>query len=109
VRKLAEHSQTAASQIMELSQRSVSVAGKAGEILNRLLPEIQASVTLVEEVHAASREQDTGVRQITDATNQLEQVIQANAAGSEHLASMADQFATHAQELQEAVDFFVVD
>lgn len=109
VRKLAEHSQNAASEIIELSQKTVAIADKAGEILKRLLPDIQASTALFEEVHAASREQDTGVRQITDATNQLEQVIQNNAASSEHLASMADQFAKHAKELQEAVDFFIID
>ena len=57
VRKLAERSQTAAAEISDLSTSSVEVAEKAGELLEKLVPDIQKTADLVQEISAASNEQ----------------------------------------------------
>ncbi|MBJ6750317.1 HAMP domain-containing methyl-accepting chemotaxis protein [Geomonas anaerohicana] len=103
VRKLAERSQKAAAEISNLSQGSVEVADKAGEMLAQMLPNIQKTSELVQEITAACKEQDAGVVQINQAIQQLDQVIQQNASAAEEMASTAEELASQAEQLQGAI------
>ena len=109
VRKLAERSQTAAAEISNLSGSSVEVAESAGEMLARLVPDIQKTAELVQEISAASNEQNTGAEQINQAIQQLDQVIQQNASISEEMASTSEELASQAEQLQSSIEFFKVD
>ena len=109
VRKLAERSQKAAAEISELSGSSVEVAETAGELLAKMVPDIQKTAELVQEISAASREQDTGSEQINKAIQQLDQVIQQNASASEEMASTSEELAAQAERLQSSIAFFRVD
>jgi len=106
VRKLAERSQTAAGEISELSASSVDIAEKAGEMLNKLVPEIQKTSELIQEISASSNEQNSGAGQINKAILQLDQVIQQNASATEEMASTSEELASQAQQLQEVISFF---
>ena len=108
VRKLAERSQKAAAEISELSSSSVEVAEKAGDMLSRMLPDIQRTAELVQEISAASREQDAGAMQINKAIQQLDQVIQQNASSSEEMSATAEELASQSEQLQETIGFFNV-
>lgn len=103
VRKLAERSQKAAGEISELSLHSVSVAEKAGDLLLQIVPGIQKTSDLVQEISFSCREQANGSEQVSSAVNQLTMVIQQNTASSEELASMADQLSSQAAWLKESV------
>jgi methyl-accepting chemotaxis protein len=116
VRKLAERSQKAAGEINELSASSVEVAERAGRMLDRLVPDIEKTAELVQEISAACGEQDGGAGQINQAIQQLDQVIQQNASASEEMASTseelsstADTLARQAEHLRETMAFFRVD
>ena len=109
VRKLAERSQKAAAEISDLSGSSVEVAETAGELLAKMVPDIQKTAELVQEISAASREQDTGAEQINKAIQQLDQVIQQNASASEEMASTSEELAAQAERLQASIAFFRVD
>lgn len=109
VRKLAERSQTAAAEISQLSTGSVEVAEKAGEMLAKLVPDIQKTAELVQEITAASNEQNSGADQINKAIQQLDQVIQQNASASEQMASTSEELASQAEQLQSTISFFKVD
>ncbi len=106
VRKLAERSQVAASEISHLSATSVEVAEKAGQMLAKLVPDIQQTAALVQEISAASNEQSQGAGQINAAIQELNQVIQQNAGAAEEMASTADKLASQADELERSVAFF---
>ncbi len=106
VRKLAERSQKAAGEINHLSGTTLRVSEKSGEMLDKLVPDIQRTAELVQEITAASREQDTGAEQINKALQQLEQVIQQNASASEELASTTEQLTSQAEQLVSALSFF---
>lgn len=106
VRKLAERSQMAASEIIELSSSSVEVAESAGELLAKIVPDIQKTAELVQEISAASREQDTGSEQINKAIQQLDHVIQQNASAAEEMASTSEELSSQAEQLQQSVAFF---
>ncbi|MDX3927778.1 MAG: methyl-accepting chemotaxis protein [Shinella sp.] len=109
VRKLAERSQAAAAEISALSGETVQVATEAGEMLNRLVPDIQKTAELVSEISAACREQDIGASQINEAIQQLDKVTQQNASSSEEMSSTSEELAAQAEELQASIAFFRVD
>lgn len=106
VRKLAEHSQKAAGEISDLSGRTVDTSARAGELINRIVPDIRKTAELVQEITAASQEQTTGTDQIGRALVQLDTVIQQNAAASEEMASMAEELSSQAMQLSETMSFF---
>jgi methyl-accepting chemotaxis protein len=109
VRKLAERSSTAATEISELSGSSVKVAEQAGELLEKMLPGINKTADLVQEITAASDEQSTGANQISGAMSQLDKVTQQNAASSEELAATAQEMRNRAENLQSMISFFSMD
>ncbi len=106
VRKLAERSQKAAGEINLLSGNTVTVSEKSGEMLSRLVPDIQRTAELVQEISAASKEQDTGAEQINKALQQLEQVIQQNASAAEEMASTTEELSAQSEQLVSALGFF---
>jgi len=106
VRKLAERSQKAAGEISILSKNSVGVAEKAGGLFTKMVPDIQKTADLMQEIAASSREQSSGIDQVTQAMTQLDSVIQTNASSSEELASSSEELSGQAIALQDAVAYF---
>ena len=109
VRKLAERSQNAAGEINELSTNSVGVAEKAGRLLDVIVPNIQKTAELVQEISAASKEQDAGAEQINKSIQQLDSVIQQNASASEEMASTAEELSSQSDQLADMISFFVME
>jgi len=106
VRKLAERSQSAAGEISQLSASSVKVAEHAGTIITKLVPDIQKTAELIQEITAGSNEQNQGANQINAAIQQLDQVIQQNAGASEEMSATATELKNQASNLQDAIGFF---
>ncbi len=109
VRKLAERSKLAADEIESLSKNSLRITEKTRESLDALVPEIQKTSQLVQEIAAASIEQNAGADQINSAIQQLNVITQQNAASSEEMASSAEELSAQADNLKETVSFFKVD
>ena len=106
VRKLAERSQTAATEIGEVSSETVRAAQSAGDLLTSLVPNIRRTAELVSEISAACREQDIGASQINEAIQQLDKVTQQNASASEEMSATSEELAAQAEELQTSIAFF---
>ena len=106
VRKLAEKSQEAAKEIGELASSTVGKAVSAGDLLGRMLPAITRTSELVQEIHAASEEQASGIQQINQAVAQLSGLTQQNASASEELAATAEQMNAQAASLQQGMSQF---
>ena len=109
VRKLAERSQVAAGEIGRLSGSSVDVAERAGAMLDKLVPDIQKTAELVQEISASSKEQASGADQINSSIQQLNNVIQQNAGSTEEMASTAQELSSQSEQLLQTVAFFKVD
>ncbi|ENO81922.1 putative methyl-accepting chemotaxis protein [Thauera sp. 27] len=108
VRKLAERSQVAAQEIGQLAGNSVHLAERAGTLLDEIVPSINKTSDLVQEIASASQEQTAGVGQINNAMGQLNKATQQNASASEELAATAEELGGQAGQLQELMDFFTV-
>ncbi|MDF3933766.1 methyl-accepting chemotaxis protein [Pseudomonas citronellolis] len=106
VRKLAERSQVAAQEIGAVAGDSVTLAERAGALLEKMVPSIRKTADLVQEIASASREQNTGLEQINLAVTQLAQTTQVNASASEELSSTSEEMSGQAVQLQEMIQFF---
>jgi methyl-accepting chemotaxis protein len=109
VRKLAERSQAAAKEIVHFSSSSVEIAEQAGALLSRLVPDIQKTADLVQQITAASQEQTVGAGQINTAIQELNQVVQQNAGAAEEMASTAEELAAQEDQLHTMIAFFKTD
>jgi methyl-accepting chemotaxis protein len=106
VGKLAERSQREAAEITALSAQSVKIAEAAGHTITDLIPEIRHTAELVQEISAASGEQNSGAQQINQAIIQLEKVVQQNASASEEYASLSEELSSQSEELQTTMRYF---
>lgn len=106
VRKLAELSQTAATEITALAQQCVVGGREANEAMLAVLPKSEQSAQLVREIAASTREQANGTEQINQAMQRLNERTQQNSALSEELSSSAEELTSQAESLREAVGVF---
>lgn len=106
VRKLAERSQAAASEIARLTKDGVQKAEDAGALFGALVPDIGKTAALVRDIATANDEQSTAAGRISEAIRQLDRVIQENSAASEEMASTAEELTAQAEQLHSSVDFF---
>lgn len=109
VRKLAERSQVAAGEIDRLSKYGVEISAQAGQKLEAIIPDIQRTARLVQEIAAASVEQNAGADQVNAAIQQLNHVTQQNAAASEEMATSSEELSNQADQLLEIVSYFKLD
>ncbi|NDW05584.1 methyl-accepting chemotaxis protein [Jiella pacifica] len=109
VRKLAERSQAAATEISGLSGNTVRAAQQAGDMLAKLVPDIQSTAKLVEEISSSSSEQTVGAGQVNSAIQQLDKVTQQNTAAAEEMSSTAEELASQAEQLAGAISYFKLD
>lgn len=109
VRKLAEQSKKAAEEIVGLVNSSLGIAEDAGGLLTRLVPDIQKTAELVQEISLTSKEQRLGTEQISNAVQQLDQATQRNASRSEKMTLTAETLAAQAEQLRQSMRFFLSD
>jgi len=109
VRKLAEKSQRASKEIKEISADSLKKADSSAKLLNEVIPNIENTSRLVQEITAASIEQNTGVTQINNALQQLSKVTQQNAAMAEELSATSQEFVNQANLLIDSISFFTLE
>lgn len=106
VRKLAERSQVSAQEIGELASSSVSIAEAAGNLISDVVPNIQNTASLVEEISAASNEQQDTITHIGGAIDQMDKVAQQNASASEELAATSGDLSNQTIRIQDLVGYF---
>ena len=109
VRKLADRSRVASNEIDEISKNGVKVSEESGVVMTEIVPEVQKTSRLVQEITAASIEQNSGADQISNAIQQLNQVIQQNASASEELAASSEELSSQAMQLKNVIGFFKVN
>lgn len=106
VRRLAERSQEAAVEINKTSSLTIESSAEATALLDAITPQIQKTAGLVQEITVASLEQVSGVEQINNALQQLNQVTQRNAANAEEISSAARDLDFLSKRLIESISVF---
>ena len=113
VRSLAQRSAEAAKEIKSLIGASVEkvesgsqLVDAAGKSMSEIVTQVTRVNDLIGEISSASTEQSTGIGQIGDAVNQLDQVTQQNAALVEESAAAAESLKVQAAQLAQVVSVF---
>ena len=116
VRALAHRCADAALDIKKLIETSVSnmtsgvaIVNDAGMAIDRVCASAQQAAALIDEIAAASRDQSSGVEQVSQSIMQLEQVNLRNAALVEHTTEAGRLFQEEARKLLEVVGHFKLD
>jgi methyl-accepting chemotaxis protein len=108
VRKLAERAQASAKEIADLTGSSLKVAERSGALIAALVPDIQRTAELMQEISASSRAQAASGVEVNGAIAALNGVVGQNAAAAEELSSTASTLSAQADALRTAVAFFEV-
>lgn len=106
VRKLAERSKVAADEIQLLSRSVMNSSQEAGNQLEQLVPEIERTAKLVQEITASSLEQTSGAELVNTTIQQINQVTQQNATLAEDIATSSEELSGQAQQLIEITAYF---
>ncbi|TFV90143.1 HAMP domain-containing protein [Oxalobacteraceae bacterium OM1] len=116
VRSLAQRSAAAAKEIKELIDDSVAKVGlgvsqvdQAGSTMKDIMQSVQRVTDIMGEILAATAEQTSGIEQINQAINQMDQTTQQNAALVEEAAAASTAMQDQADKLAEAVSVFKLD
>ena len=109
VRNLSEKSRIAAADVMRLTNSCVNYTKESVSYITDLLPSIESSAKIVQEISAASREQYAGAEQTNIAMQQLNDITQSNAASSEEMACSSEELSLQAKQLYDLVAFFRLD
>jgi methyl-accepting chemotaxis protein len=106
VRRLAERSRVAAEEIGRLTAASIDLAAQAGTALDTVVPEVERTAALVEQISSGSAAQGTSAARVSGALRNLEEIGGRNAAAAEELSSTAEELAAQAEALRDAIGFF---
>ena len=116
VRSLAGRSADAAKEIKTLIGTSVDrveqgtlLVDKAGATMTDVVSSIRKVTDLMREISAASIEQSTGVAQVGEAVQKMDQVTQQNAALVEEMAAAASSLKSQSEDLVGTVSVFKLD
>jgi len=106
VRKLADKSKVVANEILDISVNSVSITGRVENEIAEMMPSIDESSNLVQEIAQSSIEQTVAISQINISIQHLNNVAQQNASSSEEMAANAVELAAQAESLNDVISFF---
>ncbi len=106
VRKLAERSRVAGVEINNIAKSTVNKTMEANDLLMKMIPELANAVTLVQEIAAASIEQNNGVVQVNISLQGMNESTQNNSATSEELSRKAEMLTQHANRLNKTISYF---
>jgi len=106
VRKLAERSKTAADEIVTSANENKIKSGTTSDTMQKILPNVEKSSLLVNEINIASIEQKSGAQQVSTAIQQLNTATQQNASTAEEMSGNAEELARQAEQLKTLISFF---
>jgi methyl-accepting chemotaxis protein len=109
VRKLAERSADAASEIVAITHKSANSTKKAGELFNKVVPKIKKTTELIQNVTLATSEENIGISQISMAMTQLEATIHSNVSFMNSIHGFTKEMNEETKQLDDMMEFFTID
>ncbi|MET0323135.1 MAG: methyl-accepting chemotaxis protein, partial [Duganella sp.] len=116
VRNLAQRSASAAKDIKELISDSVekidagaALVDQAGNTMTDIVSSVRSVSDIMEQIAAASQEQEAGIDQINQAIGEMDGVTQQNAALVEEAAAAAESLQGQSAHLAQLVSVFKLD
>ena len=109
VRRLSENTTISATEISEISVKTVELADSANSVLDSIINEVEKTEKLIDEIVIANRSQDEATETIRTTVNNLSNAVQQNASFSEELSAMSEELTAQSQNLLAIMKFFNID
>ncbi len=106
IRKLAEKSRTVSDEIEKLSKSGKDMSQIARKVLEKSLREIAENANLMQNIAAASQEQNTNANMINSSIQKLTGTTNENSASAEEMSASAEQLSAQAEQLKEIINYF---
>ena len=111
VRNLASRSAEAAKEIKNLVESATSKANEGKVIADNMITgyttlnsKVNETIELISDVTSASKEQETGIVQINDVINSLDQATQLNASSASQISNLASEVSGLSTDLLDIAD-----
>jgi methyl-accepting chemotaxis protein len=106
VKRLADDSSLAASEIIKLTHNSLDEAENVSELIHGIIEPIQKSTRLAQMISGASQEQSSAALQINQTIQGLYHLSQENAVASEEMAASTVELEQQIGSLKQMVEYF---
>ena len=106
VRKLAEGSQRAASEINELSVNTMQISENANMRITKIVPDIKQAADLIIKISESSQDQLKSVKEVVTAMDNLMRIIHQNTAAAEEMSSLSEELSAHSDILHSSTNYF---
>lgn len=106
--EIAANSRIAAGEVESLTKTGVNISEDAGKKLGELVPEIEKTANLVQEIYAASLKQNSGAEEINTAIQNLSNIAQNSADSSGNMAEISQELSKQASQLSKLVSYFQI-
>jgi methyl-accepting chemotaxis protein len=106
VRSLSEQSKQAAVEISAVSRNSSVLSANAMKLLTEIVPKMEQTTMLIQQIASATQEQNIGVSQINFAIQDLNDTTQRNATNAEEMANSSFTLADEASRMNKLIQFF---
>jgi len=108
VRKLAKRSQTIANEISDIMGITLEESSKAGKLMGNIIPNIEKTTELVDNISNLADEQNTEIKQIHQSIIELDKITGQNATASEELARSSESMTSKSSHLMDSMEFFTI-
>jgi len=109
VRKLAKRSQEIANEITSIIGITLEESTKAGKLMSDIIPNVDKTTQLVNNISTLSIEQNKEIKQIHASILELDRITGSNATASEELAGSSQSMTSKADHLTKSMSFFTVN
>ncbi|NLU38924.1 MAG: hypothetical protein GXX78_08555 [Bacteroidales bacterium] len=106
VKRLADDSSLAASEIIKLTRNSLDEAKNVSELIHGIIEPIEKSTSLAQKISDASMEQSSAALQINQTIHGLYHLSQENAVASEEMAASTIELEQQIGSLKQMVEYF---
>jgi methyl-accepting chemotaxis protein len=106
VRKLAENSKNASDEIQALTKKMVETTLKTNQLIMDLIPDMEKNSKLIQEISAASKEQNSGIDQINRSMQELNTTTQETVGIADRLSGRSNELTDQSNILKDAIAFF---
>jgi methyl-accepting chemotaxis protein len=109
VRKLAEKSQKAASDIGSISKQSLIESKKAGNLISSIVPQIEQTTSLMEEIADSTNDQSLKIKNINTAVENINKATENNLSQNNRLQDVSQTINELSSSLIDLTKFFKLD
>ena len=104
IRNLAINRSKVAKEIKELTGSGMTVATKAEEVIEEIVPKILKTSDLIKIIVTSSNEQKIGIEEINSAIQNLEDITKSTSTSSEEMKSIAEKMQLVANDLMNSIE-----